>query len=250
MKPKLIALNLVLLAALGAVIWQARTRWNEAHEKRNSTLNVRVKPAPVPPAIAAPKPETPAAAKYADVATKNLFAKDRNPNVVIDPPKVEEQKKMPPLPVVFGVLGLPSGTRALMAEKAGAASVPVHAGDKVGEFKIASLDAQNVVFDWNGTQISKKIDELIDRSGPAAAGGAPAAAAVPASTTSTTAAPPRPSGQPVPATPGADIPAAAGQSQKSCVPGDNSPSGTVVDGYRKNVVQTPFGGICTWIKGQ
>ena len=112
----------------------------------------------------APKPDAAPATKYADVATKDLFSKDRNPTVVIEPPKVEAPKPMPPLPVVYGVLGLPSGTKAIMAEKAGVASRSVHAGDTIGEFKIASLDPQNVVFDWDGKQISRKIEDLIDRS--------------------------------------------------------------------------------------
>ncbi len=87
--------------------------------------------------------------------------------MIIDPPKVEVPKPMPPLPVVYGVLGLPSGTKAIMAEKQGGAGKSVHEGDTVGEFKIVSLDPKNVVFDWDGKQISRKIDDLIDRSGAA-----------------------------------------------------------------------------------
>jgi len=235
-----------LLALLGAVIWQARVRVDQARNKRENTIAVKVKPAPVPPVLAAPKPETATAAKYADVATKNLFAKDRNPNVIIDPPKVEEPKKMPPLPVVYGVLGLPSGTKAMMAARPGDASKTVKAGAMIGDFKIAALDTQNVVFDWDGKQIPKKIDDLVDRSETAAASSGPAAppaAAAPA-------APRPPAASTAKAGPGAEFPTAAGVSQRSCVPGDNSPANTVVDGYRKNVVPTPFGNVCTWIKVQ
>jgi hypothetical protein len=247
LKPRLIVLNLLLLAALIAVLWQARARWTEAREKRESTFNVKVKPAPVPPVTPAPKPEGATAAKYADVATKNLFAKDRNPNVIIDPPKVEEPKKMPPLPVVYGVLGLPSGTRAMMATRPGDLSKTVRTGDAIGEFKIASLDTQNVVFDWEGKQISKKIDELIDRSSAAAV--APGVNPTPG-VTAAPPPPPRPDATPAPAGPGAEFPSAAGQSQRTCVPGDPSPANTIVDGYRKNVVATPFGNVCSWIKVQ
>ena len=50
------------------------------------------------------------ATKYNDVAQKNLFSKDRNPQVIIDPPKPPDPPKpMPKLPVVYGVMGLPSG---------------------------------------------------------------------------------------------------------------------------------------------
>jgi hypothetical protein len=36
---------------------------------------------------------------------------------------------------------------------------------------------------------------------------------------------------------------------KACQPGDTSPAGTVVDGYKKIVEQTPFGPACRWIGG-
>lgn len=248
MKPKVIALSLLLAAALGAVIWQARVRWNEAKETRAKTIDVKVKPAPVPPVVAAPKPDAPPASKYADVATKNLFAKDRNPNVVIDPPKVEPPKKMPPFPVLYGVLGLPSGTRAMMSAHPGEPSKTVKSGDTIGEFNIASLDTQNIVLEWDGKEFPKKVEDLIDRS--ATLDPNAAAAQAPAVRAAAPAAPPPPAAQGTAKGPGAEFPTAAGVSQRSCQPGDNSPPNTVVDGYRKNVVPTPFGNVCTWIKVQ
>lgn len=247
MKPKVIALSFLLAAALGAVVWQARVRWNDAQEKRARTIDVKVKPAPVPPVAPAPKPEGTTAAKYADVATKNLFSKDRNPNVVIDPPKIEPPKKMPPFPVVYGVMGFPSGTRAMMSPHPGEPSKTVRAGDTIGEFTIASLDSQNVVFDWDGKQIPKKIEDLIDRS----ANLDPGAAAAPVQQRAVPSAPaPAAQAQGTAKGPGAEFPTAGGMSQRSCVPGDSTPANTVVDGYRKNVVPTPFGNVCTWIKVQ
>jgi hypothetical protein len=243
LKPKLIALNLVLVLALGAIVWQARVRWDEAQAKRRNNLSVKVTPIPPPPLTPAPKPDAAPATKYADVATKDLFAKDRNPTVIIDPPKVEEPKKMPPLPVVYGVLGLPSGTKAIMSEKKGVNSRPVQAGDTIGEFKIAALDPQNVTFDWDGKQISRRIEDLIDRSNSetpaqsaASQAGGPARAAS------------QINAQAAPTGPGKPI---AGQAERPCVPGDNSPPGTVVDGYKKNGRPSPFGMIgCTWVKVQ
>jgi hypothetical protein len=41
-----------------------------------------------------------------------------------------------------------------------------------------------------------------------------------------------------------------GEGYRSCVPGDNSPSGTVVDGYRKVMTTSPFGVSCGWEKIQ
>jgi len=243
LKPKLIALNMLLVLALGVIVWQARIRWDEAQAKRRSNLSVKVTPIPPPPLTPSPKPDTAPATKYADVATKDLFSKDRNPTVIIDPPKVEAPKPMPPLPIVYGVLGLPSGTKAIMSEKKGLESRSVQAGDMIGEFKIAALDPQNVIFDWDGKQISRKIEDLIDRSSPAELGGAQSAGGSAKAVSQ-----PQNNGQPVPAGPGKDT---SGRAERPCVPGDNSPSGTVVDGYKKNFKASPFGPIgCTWVKVQ
>ncbi len=248
MKPKFIALNLLLVLALAAIAWQARVRWNEARATRRSHLDVAVKPVAPPPVLPTPQPEAAPAAKYLDVATKDLFSKDRNPNVAIEPPKVEVAKPMPPLPVVFGVMGLPSGTKAIMAEKKGADSKAVRTGDTIGEFQIAALDPVNVTFLWDGKQISRKLDDLIDRSGNAPAAGGPQAAGP--------AAPPPPAAPRPSAAAASNVPATskdlgvevggAGQSTRACVPGDNSPAGTVVDGYRKAVTASPFGSVCRW----
>lgn len=247
MKPKLIALNLVLVLAIAAIAWQARVRWNDAQATRRSHLDAVVKPVAPPPLLPIPQPDAAPAAKYLDVATNDLFSKDRNPNVVIEPPKVEVAKPMPPLPVVFGVMGLPSGTKAIMAEKKGADSKTVRSGDTIGEFQIVALDPVNVTFLWDGKQISRKIDDLIDRSGNTPPAGAPQAATGPA-------APPPPPrsaaavASNVPATAkslGVEV-GGAQKSSRACVPGDSSPAGTVVDGYRKAVTASPFGSVCRW----
>lgn len=251
MKTRFIALNLLLLASIGAVIWQARVRWNDARQERISALAAKPKPGSAPPLSAEPKPDAPLATKYVDVAEKNLFSKDRNPTVVIEPPPVENPKIMPHLPIVYGVLGLPGGTRALMAERADAPSKPVRAGDTIGEFKIASLDPQTVVFNWEGKDISRKIEDLMDRSSHGAqAGGAPAAS--PAA--NGPAAPPPPPSNPQPPAPsrpgfGAEV-GSPGHSERLCQPGDAAPAGAIVEGYRKVVVATPFGPTCRWVSGQ
>ncbi len=242
MKLRLIALNILLVLALGAIAWQARSAWQQAQTTRRDNLNVKVKPFPAPPMTPAPKPDVAPATKYADVAIKDLFSKDRNPTVVIEPPKIEAPKPMPPLPVVYGVMGLPSGVKAIMSEKSGGAGRSVHAGDTIGEFKIAALDTENVTFDWDGKQISRKIDDLIDRSNGPGAAGAQSAAVQPGA--NPPAAPPQPpnSGQTVAAAPGKDT----GGGIRACVPGDTSPSGTVANGFKKSSVATPFGPICNW----
>ncbi len=249
MKPKLIALNVSLIVAIAAIAWQARVRWDAAQAQRQNHLRAVIKPAAPPPLKPAPKPDPAPAAKYLDVATKDLFSKDRNPNVVVETPKVEPPKPMPPLPVVFGVMGLPSGTKAIMAEKSGASSRTVHAGDTIGAFKIVALDTQNVTFDWDGKDVSRKIEDLIDRSAaaPTANGQQASGAGAPAAPAPNNPTAPTPVAAPTAAKDlGVEVGAPGQPSSRACAPGDSSPAGTVVDGYRKVITRSPFGAVCRW----
>ncbi len=238
-KPKLIALNLALAASLAAILWQGHAMWVEAQAERRATVNVPVKRVVPPPMIPAPRPEAVQATKYADVAAKNLFSKDRNPTVIVDAPKVEPPKVMPPFPVVYGVLGLPSGMKAIMAERAGSQSRSVRTGDTVGEFKILALDTRKVTFEWDGKQLEKSLDDLTDRSGVAASGTSLAM--------SGPAAPPPPPSQVTANALGPAIGTDGGT--RACKSDDNSPLGTVVDGYKKTGFASPFGITgCQWTK--
>ena len=247
MKPGLIVASVVLAGALAVVIWQGRTQWQQAGAERAALLNVPVKTLPVPPAAPRTPAEPVSAVKYAEVAEKNLFSKDRNPNVVIEQKPPQEEKKMPALPSIYGVIGLPSGVQALMTESKGGAGRPVRGGDTIGEFKILALDLQNVTFGWNGRELSRKVDDLIDRSTGAGSGG-PAAA--PASPAAGPAAPPPP-----PAVTSSNAAGKHGAIQVgtpldpafNCLGNDSSPAGTVDDGYRKQIQMGPFGASCKWV---
>jgi hypothetical protein len=243
LKPKLLVLNVALAIAVCAIGWQARVRWNEAQELRRTTLNVRVSPAHQPPPIPVPQPETPPAVKYEDVAKKNLFSSDRNPDIVVDPPPVVVAKPMPPLPIASGVMSLPSGVKAFMAEKPGQQMQMVRLNDRIGEFKIVALDVKNVTFDWDGRQITKRIEDLIDRSSDqVASNSGPAAGPNLPPPPPSMAVQQKPLDQNQP--PGKDM----GQGVRSCAAGDNTPAGTIVDGYKKFSEPTPFGPICRWVK--
>lgn len=176
-----------------------------------------------------PKPELIDAGRYHDIVLKDLFSQDRNPTVTIDPPPTEKRKEMPPLPVVYGVLGLPSGTKAIMSERPGLASRSVHAGDVIGEFRIASLDLDNVVFTWEDKKVHGRTEDLIVRSSP--------------STHWAAAKPTAPATQ-------LQNDGQAGRSELPCVSGDKSPAGTVVGRYQKKSVSTPAGPVCSWVQVQ
>jgi hypothetical protein len=240
-RSKLIAINAGLAAGLVLVAWQGRVRWEDAQAERRANLNVPVKRVTPPPMAPAPKPEPVQAARYADVAAKNLFSKDRNPNVVVEAPKVEPPKVMPPLPLVYGVGTLPSGTYAFMAERSGGGTKSVRVGDTIGDFKVLAMNSSKVTFEWDGKQLERNVDDLADHSG---AVGSPGARSGPAAPPPIAAAP---SGPPTSAAFGRDI-GTPDAPAKACTANDNSPVGTIIDGYKKNGVMTPFGPMgCSWV---
>jgi hypothetical protein len=236
---KLIALNLALLAALGALAFEVRREWREARARERAVLGSRLRLTPAPPLAPLPKPAPLTAAAYAPVAEKNLFSKDRNANVILDPPVTPPPKPVPPFPAARGVMlweGVPPSV--VLSEKPGGAQHIYHPGDTIGPWQIVSVDNQYVVLEWDGQQFQKRLDELLDKTPiavaqaeapPAAA--APTPAPAPARQLST-----KSSG------PGDDV----GAGLKSCVPGDTTPPGTVADGMRKVIRQTPFGSPCYW----
>jgi hypothetical protein len=244
LKPRLIALNVILAAGAAAFAWQAHVRMHEGELARQARFGKPVKPVTPPPVTPAPKPPAPAAIQYEDVAKKNLFSPDRNADIIVDPPKVEAPKPMPPLPFVYGVMTLPSGAKISMAAKAGDPTRMLHVGDTIGEFKITALDAQNVTFDWNGKPVPKKIEDLIDRSHQQAVAGAPIQVQGPAGPP-----PPPAASQPVNEHPTeANLGVVLTPTSRACQPGDTSAAGAVVAGFKKVVTPTPFGPVCRWNK--
>jgi len=235
---KLRLLDLGLLAVLALLGVQLRHERIRAQAREQALLHTGAKPNAVGAVAPLPKVEPLTATSYADVAAKNLFSKDRNPNVILDPVIPPPEKPAPPFPVARGVMlwgGVPP--TVVLSDKAGGPQKGYHPGEKIGEWKIASIDNSYVIFEWNGKQFKKRIDELLDRT-PLTMAEAPAPAAGPAAS-------PKP-GQSLSANgtagPGIDT----GTGLKGCVPGDKTPSGAVVDGYKKVVNQTPFGASCQW----
>jgi hypothetical protein len=228
---KLVIWNTLTVLCIGAAVRQGRVSRDEAQARRRRFLSAEIRQIPALLQTLSP-PAAATATKYADIATMDLFSEDRNPNVIIEPPKAAEPKRMPPLPIIYGVLGLPSGTKGMMSEKVGVPSLTVQAGDTIGEFRIASLDTRNVTFVLEGTMISRRIEDLIDRSNGTVSLHVHSAR-VPSTGTL------EPDRLPLE---GAD------RSKLSCVPGDDSPAGTVVGRYEKNLERTALGPVCSWMR--
>jgi hypothetical protein len=236
MKRRLMALNLVLIAILGALEVRFQQVRNHVRERETRVLGQKVPAQKYPPLPAAPAVPPVVAANYLDVAQRMVMARDRNPAVIIDPEPVKVKPPMPALPVAQGLMmiGEPA---IIMTEKPGAQQRTYHKGDKIGAFKLLAFDADRVVLDWDGEKVERKLEDLLEKTpAPSASGGGPAAPAAAA------APPPSAASAPTPLGPGVDI----GGGYHGCQANDSTPSGTVQNGMRKVEVVTPFGKSCRW----
>jgi hypothetical protein len=238
LRRKLWLVDITLLVLICLVTAALRQRWLEGREREQALLR-QMAPVAGPPVLAPlPLPTPSTAAQYLQVAQQMVFSRDRNPDVILDPPApAPPPKPMPPFPVAYGVMNLGEGPTAILSEKPGAQHHGYRAGEKIGEFKLVALNNKEIVLEWEGKYVKKTIEELTDRrpivlEKPAEA--APQAAA-PAATPVTTVAEAKGPGS-------TDM----GKSSRACVAGDTLPAGTVQDGLRKVISKTPFGDSCRW----
>jgi hypothetical protein len=208
---RLVLLNLALLALAGALVWTLRTNWIQAKARERVVLQRKVaaKAVLAPPPLPAVKAVAPA--DYIDVAGKMLFSKDRNPTVVVEPPKPPPEPVMPALPNYHGQMAIGEPV-ILLSMSANAVQRSYHAGDQVGDFKLVSFDENRVDFEWKGKNVERKLEDLKPKETTGAAGAQAAKAAAPASTSAAAAAPVRPVASldhPSPAAPAASVSSAS-----------------------------------------
>src|SRR6478736_3060263 len=104
MTRRLMLLNLALLALLAVLVYRFREVSAASREREVRVLGQKIEARKYPPLPAAPPVKPAVGANYIDIATRMLLSKDRNPTVIIDPEPVKEKPKMPPLPVVQGLM--------------------------------------------------------------------------------------------------------------------------------------------------
>lgn len=233
MRKKLILLDLALAAIVSLLAVQVRDKWFEERKRSDVMFQQTLKQLPPPPYT--PLPAVPAviAGAYSAVALKYPFSVDRNPTVVVEPPK---EKPMPDLPVYYGIMSLKDGDTAIMSAKSGEPSQGIHFGEKVGEFTLLAVEDDEVTLEWNGKTLTKKVSELrphVDLG-----------KAVVARSTETAPRAAQPTGK-VDASPWDEI----GPNMRACRKGDDSPAGTQKDGWKKVVFPTPMGNACHWELG-
>lgn len=237
MKKRLLLLNLVMLALIAGAAWKLRERWQEGRLWEQKVLQRKAKAEPQPrPSVGRP-PQPVASGAYGEVAQKMLFAKDRNPNVIIEE---AAPKPQPPLPVAEGVLDFGDGPVIMMSPRQGEPARGYMAGDAVGDYTLVALNYEEIVLEWEGQQMKKRISELIQRA-PVVERAADRRAAA-AKTQTIAAAPPTTVSTQPQSGPGVTL----GGDFRACIQGDPTPPGTVMEGYRKLVSDTPFGKACRW----
>ena len=238
MKRKLLAMNLVLAAAAAGLGWRLQEERAAANVRDRLAQSGGLRNASVPPPALLP-PVTPVMpASYIDVAAKLLFSRDRNPTVVVDPPKPPPEPPMPPLPTAHGVMLWIDPPTVILSLKEGDPQKSYHPGDEVGPFKLVSVDHQNIVLEWHGKQVKTPLSELVSKNAPLP--DLPSRPSAPQSNGVTSLSGPSAAGGSN--GPGADM----GGGARACVAGDTAPSGTVSNGYKKVEGTTPFGSSCHW----
>lgn len=244
MNRRLLALNLLLVAALIYAGFQFHARRVAAQAREAATLSRKVAPLPPPMLAPLPVPQAVTASAYVAVAQKDLFDQSRNPNVPIEiPPPPPPPKDPPPLPYFHGMMNIGDGPIAIMSKTSSGTQEEVHMGGMIGEFKLLDFNMKEIALEWDGRVIHKRVEDIPKQEGVAAPR---PLADFPGSNGFTpmpgVASPPQPAPRLTEMGPGADN----GNAYRPCQVGDSSPNGAIVDGYRKSVRVNPFGSECHW----
>jgi hypothetical protein len=242
MNRKVIVLNILLLALAGWLGWMVRKSWLEADARQRGFLTQSARAKALAAAPNLPPVERPVAANYLDIDQRTLFARDRNSTVIVDaPPAPAPPPPVPPLPVYHGQMNF--GEPVLILSTGQSDQKSYRKGDAVGKFKLVAFDRENVTLEWDGKDLEHKLTDLAPKEAqaiPSQVALAPTAAPA-APVTSLAASAPRNLG-------GNDAPQLGVDmgGPRACVAGDNSPAGTVLNGYKKVVVATLMGQSCHW----
>lgn len=234
---RLTLLNLALVVLIAAGGWRlySRAQSRAQAEARFLAQQAQAAPAPIVALPELPAPVRPVA--YAEIAMQLPFHPERNPEVVIEAPA---PKPMPELPRFYGLMNFGAGPRVVLAVAAGQPQKSYQVGERIGDFTLQAISDDGLTFGWEGQAVTAPYAKIRDTTPPPEAAAAKPAESRPAAkpATSTTVSTQTARG------PGDEI----GGNLRSCQPGDNTPAGAVVGGFRKIVTKTPFGDSCRWEK--
>ncbi len=244
MKRQVILLNVVLLALVAWLGWSARNRWVASEQREQDVLSTQAAPAEEVPPPPVPEVANVRPADYIDVAQQTLFSPDRDPNIVIvqeAPPPPPPEPDPPPFPAYYGQMAF---AEPVILFGVNGAQKSFKIGQKVGELTINEFDRDNVTFGWNGKELTAKLADLRPKEDAPVQQAAARSKSAEAKAANTRAKAdsrnlePKAKGEP-------EIGREAGAG-RTCVAGDNSPSGTISQGYKKVINVTLMGRECHW----
>jgi hypothetical protein len=234
LKHRLLILNALLLALIGLAGWKIRENWRMEQAREQAFWQQGLPKVDAPPLGLPAAGKATLAAGYVEIADKLLLSRDRNPAIAIE---VVAPKPIPALPKYYGVMNLGGGPSIILAP-AGGKQRAYKLGDQIGELTLKDITRTTIDFQWEDKILTAKLSDLLDTQAAAPPPEAPKAEAAKANANAQTT---RLAG-PVDAKPGTDV----GGGIRACVPGDNSPAGTIKDGFKKMISATPFGDQCRW----
>jgi hypothetical protein len=234
MNRKLWALNFCLLGLTVYAGVELRQVWLANKARAAAELRQKTPHIPAPPYTRPVAPPASLPANYLDIAQHDLFDRSRNPDVPVEPPPPPPPPPpMPALPVYHGAMDIGDGPMAIMSVSSSAKHEAIKPGETIGAFKLIDITRNDLTLEWDGKRIRKELWELQSHT-------LPVQAAAPVAQTQQ-APPPKPA-----------EPAQKGPGQmttfgfKTCSTADTTPDGTVVDGFKKVTIATPFGSSCVW----
>lgn len=144
-----------------------------------------------------------------------------------------DDKGLPPMPVVYEVHIVPRRPPTVVLGEKGKPGVRSYKpGDKFGDLYITGITPDVLILTYQGKTFERKIADLKSKTPPPTA---PASHAAPVA-------------QQRAAETGNGPGAQISSIERACRNGDTTPAGTVVNGYRKQIAETPMGSSCSWIK--
>jgi hypothetical protein len=240
----MVLLNLLLVAVVVSLGWTLRERWRDAEGRQRDFLTQVVKAAQVQQ-LAPPAPIDKAVpADYIDVAQRTLFSKDRNPNVAIEPPPAPPPPPpVPAFPIYHGQMNF--GDPVVILSTTGSDQRSYHSGEAVGKFKLVAFTQETITLEFDGKNLEKRLTDLAPPKD------APPPVPQPASSSVSTVAPAAVTslaGGGTNLSHANDTPALGVDMGgfHACVPGDNSPAGTILNGFKKVITQGLMGQSCHW----
>jgi hypothetical protein len=232
---KLLFLDAVLVAVVVYVGFQLRDAARAAKAREAAKLNLQLKP-PAAPIFRPLPPEPPVMpSAYLNIPDKMLWDRSRNSVVVVEPPPPPPPPPpMPPLPIYHGMMSLgSSGLTAFFSLSADAQHQAIHIGETIGQFKLLSVNSDEIALEWDGQVVRKTVAELSGQKG---------VAPVQVTQDRTDSGTPPPAPPPVKSGPGE----LTNFGSKTCFINDGNAEGTVIDGFKKVNHTNPFGTNCTW----